>query len=63
MSTTRSKRPPALPSASSSSLYCGTVEMVVEELRRYEALGVEMVFLPSQQRELIAKEILPEFRK
>lgn len=45
------------------SLYCGTIEMVVEELERYEELGVEMVFLPSQQRELIAKEILPEFRK
>jgi alkanesulfonate monooxygenase SsuD/methylene tetrahydromethanopterin reductase-like flavin-dependent oxidoreductase (luciferase family) len=45
-----------------SSLYCGTVEMVVEELKRYEALGVEMVFLPSQQREVIAKEILPEFK-
>jgi alkanesulfonate monooxygenase SsuD/methylene tetrahydromethanopterin reductase-like flavin-dependent oxidoreductase (luciferase family) len=44
------------------SLYCGTVEMVVEELKRYEALGVQMVFLPSQQRELIAKEILPEFK-
>jgi hypothetical protein len=46
-----------------SSLYCGTVEMVIEELKRYEALGMEMIFLPSQQRELIAKEILPEFRK
>ncbi len=34
-----------------------------EELKRYEALGMEMIFLPSQQRELIAKEILPEFRK
>jgi alkanesulfonate monooxygenase SsuD/methylene tetrahydromethanopterin reductase-like flavin-dependent oxidoreductase (luciferase family) len=45
-----------------SSLYCGTVEMVVEELQRYEALGVEMVFLPSQQREQIAREILPAFR-
>jgi len=45
-----------------SSLYCGTIEMIVEEFKRYEALGVEMVFLPSQQRELIAKEILPEFR-
>ncbi|MBW2397869.1 MAG: LLM class flavin-dependent oxidoreductase [Deltaproteobacteria bacterium] len=46
-----------------SSLYCGTVEMVIEELKRYEALGMEMIFLPSQQRELIAQEILPEFRK
>jgi alkanesulfonate monooxygenase SsuD/methylene tetrahydromethanopterin reductase-like flavin-dependent oxidoreductase (luciferase family) len=45
-----------------SSLYCGTIEMVVEELKRYEALGMEMIFLPSQQRELIAKEILPEFK-
>jgi alkanesulfonate monooxygenase SsuD/methylene tetrahydromethanopterin reductase-like flavin-dependent oxidoreductase (luciferase family) len=45
-----------------SSLYCGTIEMVVEEFQRYRALGVEMIFLPSQQRELIAKEILPEFR-
>ncbi|MCP5043088.1 MAG: hypothetical protein GY944_18845, partial [bacterium] len=44
------------------SLYCGTIEMVVEELKRYEALGMEMVFLPSSQSELIAKEILPEFR-
>jgi alkanesulfonate monooxygenase SsuD/methylene tetrahydromethanopterin reductase-like flavin-dependent oxidoreductase (luciferase family) len=46
-----------------SSLYCGTIEMVVEELKRYEALGMDMIFLPSQQRELIAKEILPEFGK
>jgi alkanesulfonate monooxygenase SsuD/methylene tetrahydromethanopterin reductase-like flavin-dependent oxidoreductase (luciferase family) len=45
-----------------SSLYCGTIEMVVEELKRYEALGMEMIFLPSQQRELVAKEILPVFK-
>jgi alkanesulfonate monooxygenase SsuD/methylene tetrahydromethanopterin reductase-like flavin-dependent oxidoreductase (luciferase family) len=44
------------------SLYCGTVEMVIEEIRRYEQLGMEAIFLPSQQRELIAKEIIPEFR-
>ena len=44
------------------SLFCGTIEMVVEELRRYEEAGVQAIFLPSQQRELIAKEILPEFR-
>ena len=44
------------------SLYCGTTEMVIEELKRYEALGCEMIFLPSQQRELIANEVLPEFR-
>jgi len=45
------------------SLYCGTVEMVVEELKRYEALGMDMIFLPTQQRDLVAKEILPEFRR
>jgi alkanesulfonate monooxygenase SsuD/methylene tetrahydromethanopterin reductase-like flavin-dependent oxidoreductase (luciferase family) len=45
-----------------SSLYCGTIEMIVEELKRYEALGLVMLVLPSQQRELIAKEILPEFK-
>ncbi len=44
------------------SLYCGTIEMVVEEMKRYEALGMDMVFLPSSQSELIAKEILPEFK-
>jgi alkanesulfonate monooxygenase SsuD/methylene tetrahydromethanopterin reductase-like flavin-dependent oxidoreductase (luciferase family) len=44
------------------SLYCGTVEMVIEELKRYEALGCEMIFLPSQQRQLISEQILPEFR-
>lgn len=43
------------------SLFCGTVDMVIEELRRYEALGVEAVFLPSPQRELLAREVLPHF--
>lgn len=43
------------------SLFCGTSEMVVEELKRYEALGVEAVFLPSPQRRLIAEEVMPEF--
>lgn len=44
------------------SLYCGTIEMVVEELKRYEALGMDMVFLPSTQSDLISKEILPQFK-
>jgi alkanesulfonate monooxygenase SsuD/methylene tetrahydromethanopterin reductase-like flavin-dependent oxidoreductase (luciferase family) len=43
------------------SLFCGTLEMVIEELKRYEKLGVEAVFVPSMQRELIASEIIPEF--
>jgi hypothetical protein len=40
----------------------GRREVVVEGLKRYESLGMEMVFLPSQQRELISREVLPEFK-
>ncbi len=43
------------------SLFCGTAEMVIEELKRYEDLGVDAVFLPSPQRELLASQVLPEF--
>jgi alkanesulfonate monooxygenase SsuD/methylene tetrahydromethanopterin reductase-like flavin-dependent oxidoreductase (luciferase family) len=43
------------------SFFCGTVEMVVEELQRYEALGIEAVFLPSIQRQLISEQIIPHF--
>jgi hypothetical protein len=44
------------------SLFCGTVEMVIEEIKRYEALGIEGIFLPSTQREIIGTKIIPEFR-
>jgi len=44
-----------------SSLFCGTIDMVIEEIKRYEALGMEAMFFPSTQRELIATKILPEF--
>jgi hypothetical protein len=40
----------------------GRREVVEEGLKRYESLGMEMVFLPSQQRELISREVLPEFK-
>jgi alkanesulfonate monooxygenase SsuD/methylene tetrahydromethanopterin reductase-like flavin-dependent oxidoreductase (luciferase family) len=43
------------------SLFCGTVDDTIRELKRYEELGVEAVFLPSIQRELISSRILPEF--
>jgi alkanesulfonate monooxygenase SsuD/methylene tetrahydromethanopterin reductase-like flavin-dependent oxidoreductase (luciferase family) len=43
------------------SLFCGTVDESIRELKRYEALGIEAVFLPSLQRELISSRILPEF--
>lgn len=44
------------------SLFCGTLDDVMAELRRYEDLGIEAVFLPSIQRELIAAHVIPEFR-
>ncbi len=44
-------------------IYCGTLEMVTEELKRYEALGVDALFLASPQRELIARKIIPEFER
>jgi alkanesulfonate monooxygenase SsuD/methylene tetrahydromethanopterin reductase-like flavin-dependent oxidoreductase (luciferase family) len=44
------------------SIFCGTVEMVIEELKRYERLGMAAVFLPTPQRELVARRIFPEFR-
>lgn len=45
------------------SIFCGTVEMVIEELRRYESLGVEALWVPPAQRELVASAIIPEFRE
>jgi alkanesulfonate monooxygenase SsuD/methylene tetrahydromethanopterin reductase-like flavin-dependent oxidoreductase (luciferase family) len=44
------------------SIFCGTVEMVTEELRRYERLGCEAVLIATTQRELLAERVLPEFR-
>lgn len=44
------------------SLTCGTVEMVVEELKRYEEIGVDCIMIQSTQQELIAQKVLPEFR-
>ncbi len=44
------------------ALYCGTVEMVIEELKRYEKLGFEALMVLSPQWELIAEKVIPEFR-
>ncbi|MCZ7530171.1 MAG: LLM class flavin-dependent oxidoreductase [Acidimicrobiia bacterium] len=44
------------------SLFCGTVGETVEELKRYADLGVEAVFIPSIQREIISTQIMPEFK-
>ncbi len=44
------------------SLFCGSVDEVVTELKRYESLGVEALFFPSIQREVISTRIMPEFK-
>ena len=45
-----------------NSLTCGTVEMVIEELKRYQDIGVDVIMIQSTQQELIADKILPELR-
>ncbi len=44
------------------SIFCGTPEAAVAEVRRYEEIGVEAMFVSTAQRELFAREVLPAFR-
>ena len=44
------------------SLFCGTLDETIRELKRYEALGVDAMFFPSIQRELLSTRIMPEFK-
>ena len=44
-----------------SRIFCGTLDMVVEELKRYEALGVHAVSIGGDKK-LISEKIFPEFR-
>lgn len=44
------------------SLFCGSVDEVVTELKLYEDLGIEALFFPSIQREIISTQIMPEFK-
>jgi alkanesulfonate monooxygenase SsuD/methylene tetrahydromethanopterin reductase-like flavin-dependent oxidoreductase (luciferase family) len=44
-----------------ASLYCGTVEMVIEEIQRYRDLGIEALTVPPGQMEIFAKHIIPAF--
>ncbi len=44
------------------SLFCGTPDDVITELKDFEDLGIEAVFFPSIQREVIANQIMPEFK-
>lgn len=43
------------------SIYCGTVEMVIDELKLYEKAGIEALYLASPQWAIISGQIMPEF--
>lgn len=44
------------------SLLCGTYDMVVTELKRFEKLGIHSITVPPIQLEGFSKHVLPEFR-
>lgn len=44
------------------SIFCGTPEMIVEEIRRYETLGIEAMFPATEQVDLFVKEAMPHFQ-
>ena len=43
-----------------SSLVCATPEMAVEEIKRYEKMGIHAIYLGN--RDIVAEKILPDFR-
>ena len=45
-----------------NSLFCGTPEMVIEEVKRYEALGAQAMSVSTIQRDVFVKEVMPAFR-
>jgi alkanesulfonate monooxygenase SsuD/methylene tetrahydromethanopterin reductase-like flavin-dependent oxidoreductase (luciferase family) len=45
------------------SLYCGTYGMVVDELKRFERLGVHSITVPPIQIAAFSKHVLPAFSK
>lgn len=45
------------------SLLCGTYDMVITELKRFEQLGVHSITVPALQLEALSKHVLPEFRQ
>lgn len=44
------------------SLFCGTPEMVIEEIKRYEDLGAEAMQVATIQREAFVNEVMSAFR-
>ena len=44
-------------------IFCGTPEMVIEELKRYEALGISAVAAATFQTQVFAEKIMPEFKR
>ena len=45
------------------SIFCGTPEMAVAELKRYEAIGVEAVYPATWEGDLFVKEVMPHFSR
>ena len=44
------------------SLYCGTPEMIIEQIQRYKDLGIEAITVPPLQMDIFAKDIMPAFK-
>ncbi|MEW6476942.1 MAG: LLM class flavin-dependent oxidoreductase [Actinomycetota bacterium] len=44
------------------SIFCGTADMVIEELRRYEALGLDALLIQTAQLDRFATDVMPAFR-
>lgn len=45
------------------SIFTGTPAQAVAEIQRYEALGVEAMYVSTLQKELFAEEVMPAFRR
>jgi hypothetical protein len=42
------------------SIFCATVEMAVEEVRRFEKLDIHAIYMGN--RDVVAEKIMPEFK-
>lgn len=44
------------------SIFIGTPEMAIREMQRYEMLGIDAIYIATNQKELFVKEVMPAFR-
>lgn len=44
------------------SVFAGTPEMAIDEIRRYESLGITAMYVATAQKQLFAREVMPAFR-